>query len=232
MEKQDILHKIKGGLIVSCQALEDEPLHSSYIMSRMAYAAMLGGAVGIRANGVEDINKIKEAVDLPVIGLIKKVYSDSDIHITPTLEEIDDLAKAGVEIIATDATDRLRPGGMSLEEFFQAVKAKYPNQLFMADCSTVEEGLAAEKMGFDFIGTTMSGYTPQTKGQSLPDYKMMKTLSSQTKVPIIAEGGIWSPEEMEKAMNQGVYSVVVGTAITRPREITERYVKALEAMSQ
>lgn len=231
MEKQDILHKIKGGLIVSCQALEDEPLHSSYIMSRMAYAAMLGGASGIRSNGTEDIKKIKEVVDLPVIGLIKKEYEDSDLHITPTLKEIDELVGAGVDIIATDGTDRLRPGGVTLDKFFKEVRAKYPNQLFMADCSTIEEGIKAAELGFDMIGTTMSGYTPYTKETQLPDYHMMKELVKQLKVPIIAEGGIWSPEQMKEALEQGVYSVVVGTAITRPREITQRYTKVLQDLS-
>ena len=227
MKKQDILHKIKGGLIVSCQALEDEPLYSSYIMSRMAYAAMLGGAVGIRANGVEDIGQIKETVDLPIIGLIKRVYPDSDLHITPTLKEIDALVSLGTDIIATDATDRLRPEGITLDTFFKEIREKYPDQLFMADCSTTEEGIRAAELGFDIIGTTMSGYTPYTADTVLPNYHMMGELSRQVDVPVIAEGGIWVPEEMKKAMEQGVYSVVVGTAITRPREITQRYVKAL-----
>lgn len=231
MKKQDILNKIKNGLIVSCQALEDEPLHSSYIMSRMAYAAMLGGAVGIRANGTDDIKEIKDTVDLPVIGLIKKGYEDSDLYITPTIDEIDALVNVGVDIIATDGTNRLRPGGITLEEFFKEVRKKYPNQLFMADCSTVEEGIKAAKLGFDIIGTTMSGYTPYTNHVTLPNYEMMKDLVSKLKVPVIAEGGIWSPQEMQKAMKQGVYSVVVGTAITRPREITKKYVDALKMIS-
>ena len=228
MEKQDILNKIKNGLIVSCQALEDEPLHSSYIMSRMAYAAMLGGAVGIRANGTKDIKEIKETIDLPVIGLIKKDYEDSDIYITSTLEEIDALVSVGADIIATDATDRLRPSGITLEEFFTKAREKYPDQLFMADCSTVEEGIKAAELGFDIIGTTMSGYTPYTSQVTLPNYEMMKELVGKANALVIAEGGIWSPEQMKQAMEQGVYSVVVGTAITRPREITQRYVKVLQ----
>lgn len=230
MNKQDILYKIRGGLIVSCQALEDEPLHSSYIMSRMAYAAMLGGAVGIRANSVEDIKKIKEIVDLPIIGLIKKVYPNSEIYITPTMKEIDELVSVGVEIIATDATNRLRPEELSLERFFNEVRKKYPNQLFMADCSTIEEGVKAANLGFDLIGTTMSGYTSYTADIALPNYHMMRELSRQVKVPVIAEGGIWVPEEMKKAMEQNVHSVVVGTAITRPREITKRYVNEIKKL--
>jgi len=225
---QEILNKIKNGLIVSCQALEDEPLHSSYIMSRMAYAAMLGGAVGIRANGVEDIKEIKEVVDLPIIALIKKDYPDSEIYITPTLNEIDSLVDVGADIIATDGTNRLRPGGIDFEEFFKEVRGKYPNQLFMADCSTVEEGIIAAKLGFDIVGTTLSGYTSYTRDVVLPNFDMMKELVDKVDIPVIAEGGIWSPEEMNKAIEQGVFSVVAGTSITRPREITQRYVNALK----
>ena len=136
---QAIMDRIKGGLIVSCQALKEEPLHSSYIMSRMAYAAMKGGAVGIRANTVEDITEIKKTVDLPVIGIIKEVYGDCSVYITPTMKEVDALVACGVSIIATDATDsnkRPRPDGKSLDEFFGEVRKKYPDQLFMADCSS------------------------------------------------------------------------------------------------
>ena len=122
-----VLDKLKGGLIVSCQALEDEPLHSSEIMARMAYAAMLGGAVGIRANSAKDIAKIKKEVNLPIIGLAKKVYEDSPVFITPTEKEIDELVAVGCEIIATDATDRIRPHGESLQEFFAKIRQKYPN---------------------------------------------------------------------------------------------------------
>ena len=180
----------------------------------------------------EDIWKIKETVDLPIIGLIKRIYPDSDLHITPTLKEIDELVSVGCHIIATDATDRLRPGEMTLEEFFKEVREKYPEQLFMADCSTIEEGIRAAKLGFDMVGTTMSGYTPYTADTVLPNYHMMRELSRQMDVPVIAEGGIWVPEEMKKAMEQGAYSVVVGTAITRPREITQRYVRALQDISK
>ncbi len=135
MDNKKILEKIKGGLIVSCQALSSEPLYDPYIMSKMAWAAYLGGAVGIRANTIIDIKAIKEKVDLPVIGIIKEVYPDSDVYISPTIKEIDALVEAGCEIIATDATNRVRPNGVSFEEFFTEIRAKYPDQLFMADTS-------------------------------------------------------------------------------------------------
>lgn len=223
-----VLSKIKGGLIVSCQALNDEPLHSSYIMSRMAYAAMLGGAVGIRANSVEDIIEIRKQVNLPIIGIIKKIYEDSDVYITPTVKEVDALARCGVDIIAIDATDRMRPDARRLDDFFNEVRKKYPDQLFMADCSNYEEGMHATEIGFDIIGTTMSGYTPYTAGTKLPNFDLMRRLADNCRKPVIAEGGIWSPDELKKAFETGIHAAVVGTAITRPMDITRRFVEAIK----
>ena len=228
LNNKQILEQIKGGLIVSCQALSTEPLYDSYIMSKMAYAALLGGAVGIRANTVVDILAIKERVDLPVIGIIKEVYPDSDVYITPTMKEVDALVEIGCEIIAVDATNRLRPNGVTFEEFFKEVRRKYPDQLFMADTSCFEEGKLAFELGFDLIGTTMSGYTPYTKGTPLPDYTLMKRYKNELGATVIAEGGIWAPEQLVESFNSGAYAAVVGTAITRPMDITKRFVKALE----
>ena len=222
-----ILDAVRGGLIVSCQALEDEPLHSSFIMQRMAVAAMQGGAAGIRANTVEDIVQIKEVVDLPVIGIIKKVYGDSDVFITPTMKEIDQLMVIRPEIVALDGTDRRRPGNISLEDFFKEVREKYKDQLFMADCSTLEEGVRAAELGFDLIGTTLRGYTEYTKDVSLPDLEIMRTLVEKVEKPVIAEGGIWTPRQLKAALDTGVLAAVVGTAITRPMEITKKFVEVL-----
>lgn len=228
MTNKEILEQIKGKLIVSCQALETEPLYDSYIMSKMAWAAYLGGAAGIRANTVVDIKAIKEKVDLPVIGIIKQVYDNSDVYITPTEKEVDALVEIGCEIIAVDATNRLRPNGVTFEEFFTKIRAKYPNQLFMADTSCFEEGKKAEELGCDLIGTTMAGYTPYTKGTSLPDFTLMERYVNELHSPVIAEGGIWVPEQLKKAIDTGVHAAVVGTAITRPMDITKHFISALE----
>lgn len=228
MDNDKILEQIKGKLIVSCQALETEPLCDSYIMAKMAWAAYLGGAAGIRCNTVKDIKAIKETVDLPVIAIIKQVYPDSEVYITPTMKEIDALAELGCEIIAIDATNRARPGGETLESFFTKVRKKYPNQLFMADTSCFDEGKRAEELGFDIIGTTMAGYTPYTKGTPLPDFNLMERYVKELHSPIIAEGGIWVPDELKKAIDIGVHCAVVGTAITRPMDITKRFVNAIK----
>lgn len=228
MTNSEILAQIKGGLIVSCQALSHEPLHSSFIMGRMAYAAYLGGAVGIRANSIADIQEIKRTVSLPIIGIIKQDYEGSSVRITPTMKEIDALVEEGVAIIALDAHGDIRPSGETLEEMFAKVRAKYPDQLFMADCASYDDAVRAEKLGFDLIGTTLNGYTPDTSDVPPPNFDFMHKLATTLSKPVIAEGGIFSPEQLRVAMDQGVHACVVGTAITRPMEITQRYVAALK----
>lgn len=217
---------IKKGLIVSCQALEHEPLHSSYIMSRMAVAAKNGGAVGIRANGIEDIKAIKSILNLPIIGIIKKDYPHSDVYITPTFKEVEILALLGVDIIALDATFHCRPNGELLKEIIEKAKKKFPSTKFMADIATIDEAINAEKLGFDFIGTTLHGYTPETKNLDIStnDFKYLKDLLNRITIPVIAEGKIDTPEKAKRVLELGVFSVVVGGAITRPQEITKKFV--------
>lgn len=227
--KIKLFEQIKGQLIVSCQALPEEPLHSSFIMSKMAFAAMLGGAKGIRANSVDDIRAIKNKVNLPIIGIIKVVYDNSDVYITPTRKEVDLLIEEGVDIIAIDATKRIRPDGRVVSEVFPEIRKQYKDQIFMADCSTYEEAVEAYKLGFDCIGTTLSGYTSYTEGVQLPNIALLKQLVTDLPVPIIAEGGIWSPEQLKDCMNAGIYAAVVGTAITRPMDITKRFIRAIES---
>lgn len=228
--KEEIMKAIRNEVIVSCQALPEEPLHSSYIMGRMAYAAYLGGARGIRANSVEDIREIKKTVDLPIIGIIKKVYEGCDVFITPTLVEIDALCEEGVDIIALDATNRIRPDGMTILEEFPIVRSKHPNQLFMADCSNYEEIKTAVNLGFDFVGTTLSGYTAYTKERKLPDLDLIERIVLDFDTPVIAEGGISTPEELRDVFAKGVFSAVVGSAITRPMEIAKRFIGAVKSI--
>jgi N-acylglucosamine-6-phosphate 2-epimerase len=227
MNNQEIIKAIKGKLIVSCQALKNEPLHSSFIMGRMAYAAFLGGAGGIRANTVEDIHEIRVNVSLPIIGIIKHDYPDTPVVITPTMNEVNALMQEGVEIIAMDATQRKRHGGITIAELFPEVRRKYPNQLFMADCGSYRDAQIAQDLGFDLIGTTLNGYTEDSCQVPPPNFAFMKQLVSTLNKPVIAEGGIFSPEQLRYAMDQGVHACVVGSAITRPLEITKRYVAAL-----
>lgn len=229
-----MLEDIKNHLIVSCQALEYEPLHSSFIMSKMALAAYQGGAKGIRANTIEDIQAIKKEVDLPIIGIIKQEYEGSVVFITPTIKEVDALVKEGVDIIAMDATIRERPHHIYLDDFFKEVRKKYPNQKFMADCSNIEEAIHADELGFDFIGTTMVGYTKESKGLKIEenDFEIIRTIIQKVKHPVIAEGNIDTPQKAKRVLELGCYSVVVGSIITRPQLITKRFTDIMEAKNK
>ncbi len=224
------INQIKGKLIVSCQALAHEPLHSSFIMGRMARAAKEGGAAGIRANTKADIAEIKKNVSLPIIGIVKQDYPDSKVYITPTIKEVDEVVESGADIIALQATDDLRPDGKTLEAFFNEIKAKYPEQILMADCSTINEAIFADQLGFDFIGTTLVGYTKQSQNLKIEDnnFYIIRQILASVKHPVIAEGNINTPEKAKKVLELGCYSVVVGSIITRPQIITRTFVDAIE----
>lgn len=222
------MEELRHKLIVSCQALPDEPLHSDFIMARMAVAAKEGGASGIRANSVVDIAAIQKAVDLPIIGIIKRDYQGADVYITATMKEVDELMTVRPDIIAIDATTSTRPNDESLKEFFQKAKEKYPDQLWMADCSTIDEMLTADQLGFDFIGTTLVGYTKQSQGDKIEsnDFEIIRKALSKLSHPLIAEGNIDTPDKVRRVLELGAYSVVVGSAITRPQLITKKFVEA------
>ena len=224
------VESLKGKLIVSCQALPHEPLHSSFIMGRMALAAKEGGAYGIRANTKEDIAEIQTQVDLPVIGIVKRDYEDSKVYITPTMKEINELMEVRPDIIALDATHSLRPGGRTLDEFYREIRNSYPEQLLMADCSTVEEALFADQLGFDFIGTTLVGYTDQSRDLKIEsnDFEIIRQIVAKVKHRVIAEGNINTPEKARRVIELGAFSVVVGSIITRPQLITKSFAEALD----
>ena len=231
MDKEKLFAQIKGGLIVSCQALETEPLYTKEggVMPLMAKAAAMSGAVGIRANTVRDITQIKQVVDLPVIGIIKKEYPPCTMHITVTMKEVDELVACGVDILAVQGTAAIRPNGQTSAEFIRAIKEKYPDQLLMADCDNIENAMACAEAGADFVGTTMRGYTPETAGIDDIDFNFVAQLARECPAKIIAEGHIHTPEQAVQALYAGAYALVVGGAITRPAEITARYTRAINA---
>ncbi|SHF14614.1 N-acylglucosamine-6-phosphate 2-epimerase [Seinonella peptonophila] len=224
-----MLKQINQRLVVSCQALEHEPLHSSYIMSKMALAAQEGGAAGIRANSQADIQAIKAEVALPVIGIIKRNYEDSDVFITATKRELNELFESGCDMIAMDATFRKRPSGIQLADLVTYVRKQNPAIQLMADISSVEEARYAEKLGFDCVSTTLYGYTDQTKEQKLYDsnFSFLKHVLHHVSLPVIAEGNIITPEMAQKALILDAHAVVVGGAITRPHQITARFVEQI-----
>ena len=200
MDKEKLFAQIKGGLIVSCQALETEPLYTKEggVMPLMAKAAAMSGAVGIRANTVRDITQIKQV-------------------------------ECGVDILAVQGTGALRPDGSTSAQFIRAIKAKYPDQLVMADCDNFENAMACAEAGADFVGTTMRGYTPETKGIDNIDFDFVHKLAAECPAKVIAEGHIHYPEQAVKALEAGAFALVVGGAITRPAEITARFTGAINA---
>ena len=221
-----MLNKVRGGLIISCQALEDEPLCSPFIMGRMAKAAEQAGAVGIRAQGVEDIIEIKSVTNLPVVGIIKRNYDDSQIYITATKFEADELLKTKCEMIALDSTNRVRPNGEKLEDLIKYIKNS--GVLVMADISNYEEALKAQELGVDCVSTTLSGYTDYTKKLDSPDFELIERLVKDLNIPVIAEGRINTPEDLKKVYDIGVYSAVVGSAITRPQLIAKKFIDVIK----
>ncbi len=228
--KQEILERIKGQLIVSCQALPSEPLYveEKSIMYLMARAAKQAGSPCIRTSSIRDVTAIKEETGLPVIGIIKIVYDGYDSYITPTMKEVDQLYAADADIIALDCTMRKRGDGTSINEFIAQIKEKYPDAILMADISTYEEGINAWKCGVDFVGTTLSGYTDYSPKVDGPDVELVKRLSQNIDIPVIAEGKVHYPDQAVEMLEAGAYAVVVGGAITRPLEIATRFINRVK----
>lgn len=222
-------HSFKNGLIVSCQVQHDDPIYSEEMPVLMAKAAQWAGAVGIRANSPEQIRAIKQAVDLPVIGLYKIWHDDTDVFITPTLEAAQQVWQAGAEIIALDCTDQLTHEGRPAWELLPIVKKEIPEAILFADVSTYEEAARAVELGADIVGPTLYGYTAQTKHIENPDLREFARMCRDfgDKAYLIMEGHIYTPEDAMKTLYLGAHAVVVGSAITRPHLTAKRFVDLL-----
>jgi N-acylglucosamine-6-phosphate 2-epimerase len=233
-----ILGRLRQSVIVSVQAEHGEPFYKPECLLAMAISAINGGAKGLRLANPENIRFIKEHLpEIPVIGITKPSHPHPDpenqVYITPSLWTAESVAQSGAEIIAMDATLRPRPSGEPLSEIVSCLRGRFPDRLLMADIATLEEGENAEKLGFDLVGTTLSGYTAETLSNSkdqTPDFDLLAALVKALSLPIIMEGRIWFPTEVSRAFELGAHAVVIGSAVTRPHLITKRFVQAIPSL--
>jgi len=229
MDKKGLLAGIRGGLIVSCQARAGWPMHGSDIMAAFAMAAQQGGAVGIRANGRDDLLAIKKAVRLPLIGIRKHWSDEFEAYITPSWQDAQEVLAVGVDVIALDAGPRSRPQGQTYASILAAIRQAYPQVLVMAEVATLSEAMAVAGSGCDLLSTTLSGYTAESRGHDDVDLPLIKEMTARCRIPVIAEGHIRTADDAVAALQAGAWAVVVGTAITRPEVITQRFVSGIKS---
>lgn len=231
MEYLNSVANVKDGLIVSCQFEADDPFNAPDYVSLFALSAQLGGAAGIRTEGIDNIKAVKSCIKLPLIGLKQSSYTDGGVLITADLKDVDDIIEAGADIVALDVTERVRPNGMTGFEFLKKVRVSHPATLLMADVSTFEEGVQASELGADLVSTTLSGYTAATaeRAEQGVDFDLIERLADALVIPVIAEGRILRPVEAAHALAIGAYAVVVGAVITRPTVITQMFVHAIQS---
>lgn len=229
LELTDPRKALHPGLIVSCHFDVKEPFQSLDLLLAFAKAAELGGAVGLRLEGAAAVERVRRQTALPIVAFAKGSFVDHSELITPDLADIEALFTAGANIVAMDVTQRKRPNGLDGFDFLEQARKRFHEPLW-ADCSTFREGVRAAELGVDYIATTLSGHTPDTEQADYkrPDAELVHRLSDSLTIPVIAEGRIWTPEDAAQCMAAGAYAVVVGSAITRPRLITQMFVSALK----
>ena len=230
MTLEELKSKIINGLIVSCQAGAGSPLARPDVIALFALVAEQNGAVGVRIDSPENIIAVKRAVSLPVIGIYKIASPDSEVYITPTFEAAKRIADAGADIIAIDATLRPRPSGEQMADLVERIRTELGLPV-MADLATFDDGLNAELIGCDFLGTTLSGYTSETQVTDGPDLDLTQRLSSAFSIPVICEGRLRKPADVVQAFDAGAFAVVVGNAITGTDWLVNEFVRATRRSS-
>ena len=224
----NVVEKLKGIVVVSVQAMPSEPLYSEKCMVAMMKSVLNGGAGALRVAGARDVKNAKAITNVPVIGLTKPNQIPKNwkeiVYITPTVKDVIELTEAGADIIALDATQRKRPDNEKLEDLIKFIHIN--RKVAMADISTLEEGIAAKEAGADILSTTLAGYTLESASSPVdePDFELLKQLVEHTNMPVVLEGRIWEPEQVDRAFELGAHCVVIGSAITRPQLITKRFV--------
>ena len=224
-----VLERLRGGVIVSCQAPDDSPLNDPHVISAMALAAERQGAVGVRINGPENIRATRARVSIPIIGIHKVVTPNSPVYITPTRQVAEHLRDCGADIIALDATHRPRPDGVAIGPLLTQLRATLGIPV-MADIAREEEGLAAAEAGADLVATTLAGYTDETRGTPLPALdlvdRLVRALDGVGQPGVVCEGGIETPAQVAHCFALGAFAVVVGTAITGIEPLARRFIAA------
>lgn len=222
-----MINRLKNKIIVSCQAMPNESFYLEKCMAAMMKSVVKGGAGALRVAGVRDLQNAKRLFDVPVIGITKPDVIPPNwqeiVYITPSLKDVVALIEAGADIVAFDGTSRKRPGGDTLEGIIKYIKIN--KRISMADISTLEEGQNCEKLGVNIVSTTLAGYTQFSPLKTEePDFELLDELVKNLKVPVILEGRVWTPEQVDRAFEIGAHAVCIGSAITRPQLITKRFV--------
>lgn len=226
MKLEKVLAAWRGGLIVSCQAAAHSPLARPDIIAALALTAEQNGAVGVRIDGPAKIRAVREVVTIPILGIEKLTHEGYDVYITPTYQSAERIVASGADLIALDGTARPRPYGETFRSIISRVQAELGCPV-MADVATYEDGIrAAEEDGANIVGTTLSGYTPETMGQDVADYALVQRLATRLNVPVICEGRLRSPADVQRALSCGAFAVVVGNAITGVDWLVRHYVAA------
>lgn len=220
-----VIEKLRGGLVVSCQATLGSPLADPQIIAALALTADQNGAAGVRINTPAHIAATKQRVNVPIIGIEKVESAASDVYITPTFAVARGVAESGADIVALDATQRPRPNGEKLAELIARVQLELQRPV-MADIATFDEGLYAAACGAALVATTLCSYTAETRGAHIPAFDLIERLAARLRVPVVCEGGVATPEDVKRAFDCGAFAVVVGTAITGVGQNVRRFVAA------
>lgn len=225
------LAAIQGRIVVSCQAGPESPLNAPHFLAALARSAEMGGAAGFRVDRPENVAAVRAVSDLPILGINKQQAPGFDLFITPTFESARTVVAAGATLVGLDGTARPRPGGEALGEIIRRLHAECHVPV-MADIATVEEGLHAADLGADLIATTLAGYTPYSRGGATPAFEVLDALVARTSVPVVVEGRIWTVDDVRTCFELGAFAVVIGSAITVPQFITQRFVNAIPAQTE
>lgn len=224
MEKQKLLESLKGGLIVSCQIEKHAPCYHEDIVELMVKSAIWGGACGLRLNGIDNIKKIRKSTDLPIIGLVKVFSDETEIFMTPTMNEVRSVIEAGADIVAIDGTDRMIQGRKGYD-IIPEIKKEFPNTVIFADVRDETDALTSLALGADIVAPTFYRFKKDAKSSDLPDWEMFARMCQvcKDKGIVMMEGKIWTPDDAIRAFHYGAHSVVIGSAITRPHLIMRRF---------